>query len=72
MPAIDFGREEILPGMKVAYPVRRGSEMWLRFLTVSHIETIRAAEPVFHVVGTNDTGRPVKLEHPDRCVIMRG
>jgi hypothetical protein len=72
MPAFDFSGAEIKAGDKVAYPVRRGSEMWLRFLIVSHIETIRAAEPVYHVIGTNDSGRPVKLEHPDRCVIMRG
>jgi hypothetical protein len=72
MPAVDFGGEEIKPGQKVAYPVRRGGDMWLRSMVVSHIETIRAAEPVYHVVGTNDGGRPVKLDHPDRCVIMKG
>lgn len=72
MPALDFSGQEIISGMKVAYPVRRGGDMWLRYMYVSHIETIRAAEPVFHIVGTNDAGRTVKLENPDRCVIMKG
>jgi hypothetical protein len=67
---VDFGGRVIEPGDIVAYPVRRGSEMWLRSLRVSHIDVIRATPPVYHIAGSNDTGRMVKLENPERCVIM--
>lgn len=66
----DFGGRPIEPGDVVAYPVRRGSEMWLRSLRVSHIEVIRSTPPVYRIAGSNDSGRPVRLENPDRCVIL--
>jgi len=69
-PIYDFGGRMIEPGDTIAYPVRRGSEMWLRSLRVSHIEVIRSTPPVYKIAGSNDTGRSVKLENPDRCVIM--
>ena len=67
---LDFGGRPIESGDTIAYPVRRGSEMWLRSLKVSHIEVIRSTPPVYHIAGSNDKGRMVKLENPDRCVIL--
>jgi hypothetical protein len=67
---LDFDGKEITPGCRLAYPVRRGSDMWLRSLRVSHVETIRSEPPIFYIVGTNDTGRTVKLEHSERCIVL--
>jgi hypothetical protein len=68
---VDFGGRPIEPGDLIAYPVRRGSSMWLRSMRVSHIEVIRSTPPVYHIAGSNDEGRLVKLDHADRCVIMK-
>jgi hypothetical protein len=61
----------IQAGDTVVYPLRQGSSMWLQHLVVSHIEVIRASTPVFKVCGTNSIGRMVKIDHPDRCVIVK-
>jgi hypothetical protein len=68
--ALDFTGRPISSGDVVAYPVRRGADMWLRSLRVSHVDVIRSNPPVFKIVGTNDKGRVVRLEKPDRCVIL--
>jgi len=60
----------IQAGDTVVYPVRQGAAMWLQHLCVSHIEVIRANNPVFKVCGTNSVGRQVKIDHPNRCVIV--
>jgi hypothetical protein len=70
--ALDFIGRPIKAGDVVAYPVRRGADMWLRSLRVAHVDVIRSVPPVFKIVGTNDKGRTVKLEKPDRCVILPG
>ena len=67
----DYLGNLIEPGDTVVYPVRRGSDMHLRTMRVSHIEVIRSTPPVLHVAGSNDNGRPVKLENPDRCVVVK-
>jgi hypothetical protein len=61
----------IQSGDIVVYPVRQGSAMWLQHLVVSHIEVIRANKPVFKVCGTNSVGRTVKIDHAERCVIVK-
>jgi len=67
---LDFTGNPIEAGDVIAYPVRRGSDMWLRTLRVSHIETIRSTVPIYHICGSNDTGRTVKLENADRCIVI--
>jgi hypothetical protein len=68
---LDFVGNPIEPGDTVAYPVRRGASMWLRTLRVSHIEMIRATVPVYRIAGSNDTGRLVRLENSDRCIVIK-
>jgi hypothetical protein len=70
-PILDFSGQVIEPGDIIAYPVRRGSDMWLRSLRVSHIDVIRSTPPVYRIAGTNDNGRLVKLENPLRCVVIK-
>ena len=67
---LDFGGRPIEPGDLIAYPVRAGSEMWLRSMRVASIKMIRSKTPVFHLSGANDAGHLVCVEHPERCVIL--
>jgi hypothetical protein len=67
----DYLGNVIRSGDTVVYPVRQGAAMWLQHLVVSHIEIIRAHIPVFKVCGTNSIGRQVKIDHPNRCVIVK-
>ena len=67
----DYIGKPIKAGYTVVYPVRQGSDMWLQHMIVSHIEIIRAAVPVFKLHGTNGDGRAVKLEHTNRCVVIK-
>lgn len=59
----DFAGQPIEPGDLVAYPVRHGSDMYLRTLKVSSVKG-----KCIH--GSNDKGRIVKLLHADRCVVI--
>jgi hypothetical protein len=67
----DYIGRVIRAGYTVVYPVRQGSNMWLQHMIVSHIEIIRAQTPVFKLHGTNSDGKLVKIEHPDRCVVVK-
>ncbi len=67
---VDFTGRTIEIGHIIAYPVRRGSEMWLRRLTVEAIEIIQSTPPTFKLHGHNDNGRPAIIETPNRCVII--
>jgi|WetSurMetagenome_2_1015567.scaffolds.fasta_scaffold122668_5 hypothetical protein len=69
--ALDFGGRIIDPGDIVAYPVRRGSKMWLKAMQVSHVDIIRSDPPCFKIVGVNENGKKVRLEKSDRCVILK-
>jgi hypothetical protein len=72
MNPVDFTGRQIEVGYVIAYPVRRGSEMKLRSMTVEGIEIIRSTPPVYWLYGHSDKGRPVKVETPDRCIIIPG
>jgi hypothetical protein len=67
---LDFTGRPIKVGHVVAYPVRRGSDMWLRKLTVESVEVIRSTPIVFKLHGHNDNGRYARIETPDRCIII--
>jgi len=67
----DYTGKPIKSGFTVVYPVRQGSAMWLQHMIISHIEVIRAHDPIFKLHGTNRDGKLVKLKHPDRCIIIK-
>ncbi|GMU26192.1 MAG: hypothetical protein AMXMBFR16_10970 [Candidatus Uhrbacteria bacterium] len=70
MNPLDFMGKEIKVGATVVYPVRRGSQMWLKSLLVEAVEVIRSTPPVFKIIGRNSDGFLTRLETPDRCVVV--
>jgi hypothetical protein len=67
----DYMGQTITAGCTVVYPIRQGSNMWLQHMVVSHFDIIRSHVPVFKLHGTNSDGHQVKLDHADRCVIVK-
>ncbi len=61
----DFTGREIAVGDKLAYPVRAGSQMWLRAMVVNAF----TSSPV-QIFGINEKGSSVKLLTPGRCIII--
>lgn len=61
----DFLDKQIEVGDTLAYPVRRGSDMRLKRLTVTRLDPARGA-----VIGLNTEGRSITLTKPDRSVIV--
>ncbi len=61
----DFTGHVISVGDKLAYPVRSGSQMWMRAMIVNAFTT----KPV-QIFGINEKGSSVKLLTPGRCVII--
>jgi len=69
---IDFLGQPIKAGDLVCYPVRRGSNMWLNKLRIHTIQVIQTIkEPIFKLIGTNDTGRQVSVEKTDRVIVIK-
>jgi hypothetical protein len=67
--AVDFLGKEIKAGSIICYPVRRGSSMWLKKLTVSAVrDSSRGAQ----VSGTNDAGRRINIHNLSNCVVVEG
>jgi hypothetical protein len=67
--AADFLGARIETGQVVVYPVRQGSSMWLKKITV---EAIQDGPRGAVVIGRNDTGRTVRLHELKRCVVVGG
>ena len=68
MPVVkDFTGRQITTGVKLAYPVRRGSTMCLRSMVVNAVSKI---DGVTTISGINDKGSSVKLIQPSRTVII--
>lgn len=65
--AIDFRGKTIEPGMTVAYPVRRGSQMWLKTLRVQGIE---ATSDGVKLSGFSEVGRRVTITNLQNCVVV--
>jgi hypothetical protein len=59
----DFLGRRIKPGDTIAYPVRRGSDMWMTWIQVTSIDTA----PVT-IVGLNSMGRQITLKSAERVV----
>lgn len=68
--ATDFTGQEIRVGDKIAYSIRTSSITGLNALVVTAIIPIRAATPIFKIVGTNAKGNKITIRHPERCVIL--
>jgi len=66
----DFLGCEINEGDTLVYPVRRGSSMWLKKITVTRITESDRGGVKTIVVGINDSGRRITLMKPERSVIV--
>jgi hypothetical protein len=62
-PALDFMGREITAGNVIAYPVRRGSKMWLNKLNVQHVEDDK-------IVGYNNLGRRITITNLRNVVVV--
>lgn len=60
----DFTDQEIKVGMHLAYPVRRGSRMWLTRITVTQVS-------LDEIKGFNSIGRRVTVKNIKNCVIVQ-
>jgi hypothetical protein len=65
--AADFLGKPITAGATVCYPVRRGSRMWLKKLTVLAVQDTPKG---VCVSGTNDAGRRISIRNLDNCVVV--
>lgn len=69
---VDFLGKPIKTGDLICYPVRRGSEMYLRKLRLHTIQTIQTVKgPIFKLIGSNDAGRQVSVEKTDRVIVIK-
>ena len=62
-PAVDFTGRTIEPGDTVAYPVRRGSAMWLNKLNVTQVLDDSIA-------GYNPAGRLLSVRNLQNVIIL--
>jgi len=67
--AQDFLGNEIKVTDTIAYPVRRGSEMWMKKLVV---DAVRNTGNGVRVTGRNDSGNPVSIQNVHNCVVVTG
>lgn len=63
----DFMAKTIVAGNTICYPVRRGSQMWMKKLVV---EAVRDTPKGPCVSGTNETGRRVSIFNLVNCVVV--
>lgn len=60
---LDFLGQEIKAGSTILYPVRRGSEMWLNKLNVTHVDTEG-------LKGLNHLGRRIVITNLKNVVVI--
>lgn len=65
--AKDFLGKPITAGETICYPVRRGSSMWLKSLTVLSVQDTPGG---VRVSGTNANGRRVSIANLENCVVV--
>ncbi len=65
--AKDFMDKAIVAGVTICYPVRRGSSMWLKKLTV---EAVRDTPRGISVSGVGESGRRVSIFNLNNCVVV--
>ena len=67
MEPTDFLGVPIKPGNRVAYPMRRGSRMWL---TTMRIEGIEEVSGKFILFGFGPSGRRTRTKNTQNCVVI--
>lgn len=67
LAALDFLNKDIGVGDTIIYPVRRGSAMWLRKMTV---EAVVPHGESWRLYGCNDTGHRVSIDNLETCVVV--
>ena len=65
--ARDFLGNEIAVTDTIAYPVRRGSSMWMKRLIV---DAVRDTTNGVRVSGRNELGNPVSIQNIQNCVVV--
>lgn len=68
---VDYLGCPICEGDTVVYPVRRGSDMYLRTMKIFKVCTIlTVGDPIFKLYGTNEAGRQVIVEKTERVIVV--
>jgi hypothetical protein len=67
MNAVDFLGRSITVGSLVAYPVRRGSKMWLNKLRVQQVVPDQSP----WISGYSDGGRRVQVKNLENVVVVQ-
>ncbi len=65
--ALDYLGNQIKAKDTIVYPVRRGSNMWLKKLVV---QAVRDTGRGVRVSGTNEAGNPVSIQNIQNCVVV--
>jgi hypothetical protein len=65
--ATDVTGRQLMPGQRIAYPVRKGSDMWLCTARIEYLSE-GVGGTVIH--ARNPEGRPVKIVQLERVVIL--
>jgi hypothetical protein len=65
--ATDFLGNPIQVRDTIVYPVRRGSAMWMKKLTV---DAVRDTTNGVRISGRNEAGNPVSIQNVQNCVVV--
>ena len=65
-PVLDFMGRPITAGCTVAYPVRRGSKMWMQELLLTQV--VPGETP--SLGGFNNEGRKITIHNTINCVVV--
>jgi len=65
--ALDYLGNQIKVKDTIVYPVRRGSNMWLKKLVV---DAVRDTGRGVRVSGRNEAGNPVSIQNVQNCVVV--
>lgn len=63
---VDLIGREITAGCSVVYPVRRGSDMWLKKIQVQQVTPGKVPE----ISGFNSEGRRVTIRNLKNCAVI--
>jgi hypothetical protein len=65
---LDFVGKQIAVGCRLAYPMRRGAQMWLSTMKVDQIEELPGGEIV--IKGHTGEGRKTRTKNVQNCVVL--
>ena len=66
----DLARNPITPGCTCAFPLRRGSKMWLTIIKVDGIH-IDPESDTITLTGLNAAGKRTRTKNTNNCVVLR-